>query len=45
MVRIPGALSARVDQLRGDVPRERYIRRLLERAVEAEERNVDGRQP
>jgi predicted transcriptional regulator len=29
-VRIPDDLRERIDALRGDVPRERFIRRLLE---------------
>jgi hypothetical protein len=38
-VRIPGELLDRIDKIRDpDIPRERYIRRLLTQAVEVEER-------
>ena len=36
-VRIPPELVARIDSLRGLIPREAYVRHLLERAVGAEE--------
>lgn len=37
-VRIPRALVDRIDALRGLIPRETFIRELLDRAVSAEER-------
>ena len=43
-VRIPGELVERIDRLRDpDIPRERYVRRLLEKAVAAEERKAARR--
>jgi len=40
-VRIPAEMVARIDRLRGLVPRETYIREcLLERAVALEERKA-----
>lgn len=41
-VRIPDDLRDDIDELRGDVPRERWIRRALERAVrDARTRDTD----
>jgi hypothetical protein len=37
MVRVPRSLVERIDDLRGLIPRETYIRDLLERAAEREE--------
>lgn len=34
MVRIPDDLRERIDAARGDVPRERWIRRVLEEALD-----------
>jgi hypothetical protein len=42
-VRLPPELVARIDRLRGMVPRERYVRYLLERAATAEERKAKRR--
>jgi hypothetical protein len=42
-VRIPRDLVERVDVLRGLVPRETYVRYLLERAIAAEERKARRR--
>jgi hypothetical protein len=43
-VRIPPEMVARVDRLRGDlIPRERYIRHLLDKALKAEERKAAKR--
>ena len=42
-VRIPPELVERIDALRDLVPREAYVRRLLERAVAAEERKAAKR--
>jgi hypothetical protein len=43
-VRIPPELVARIDTLKGDlVPREAYVRRLLTKAIEAEERKAAKR--
>ncbi len=39
-VRIPPELVARIDALRGLVPREPYVRALLDRALKAEERKA-----
>jgi hypothetical protein len=36
-IRIPRDLVERIDRLRGMVPRERYVRHLLEGTVVAEE--------
>ena len=35
MVRLPDDLTARIDRLRGDVPRAAYLRTLLEIALAA----------
>ena len=40
LVRVPYPLVDRIDALRGLVPRERYIRHLLEQAITAEERKA-----
>jgi hypothetical protein len=37
-VRIPAEMVARLDALRGLIPREPYVRALLEKAIEAEEK-------
>jgi hypothetical protein len=43
-VRIPPEMVARIDRLRGLVPRETYIReQLLEKALQAEERKAAKR--
>lgn len=43
-VRIPAEMVARIDRLRGLVPRETYIREhLLEMALKAEERKAAKR--
>jgi hypothetical protein len=43
-VRIPPEMVARIDALKGPlVPRERYVRHLLERALKAEERKAAKR--
>lgn len=40
-VRISADQVERIDRLRGElIPRERYVRHLLERAIAAEERRV-----
>jgi hypothetical protein len=39
-IRIPRDLIERVDRLRELVPRETYVRHLLERAVAAQERKA-----
>ena len=39
-VRIPPEMVARIDDLRGLVPRETYVRALLDKALKAEERKV-----
>jgi hypothetical protein len=40
-VRIPPEMVARIDALKGElVPRERYVRALLEKALKAEERRI-----
>jgi hypothetical protein len=39
-IRVPPELVARIDVLRGLVPRETYVRDLLGRAVTAEERKA-----
>jgi hypothetical protein len=36
-VRIPADLINRIDRLRGLIPREAYVRDLLDRALKAEE--------
>jgi hypothetical protein len=41
-VRISGAQIARIDRLRDPlIPREAFVRRLLDRALDAEERDRD----
>lgn len=43
-VRIPAEMVARIDAVKGPlVPRERYVRELLERALRAEERKAAKR--
>lgn len=42
-VRISPDLVARIDALRGLVPRERYVRHLLEQVVKVEERKAARR--
>jgi hypothetical protein len=43
-VRIPPAMVKRIDDLKGDlVPREAYVRHLLEKALSAEERKAAKR--
>ena len=43
-VRIPPDMVARIDALKGElVPREAYVRRLLEKALKAEERKASKR--
>jgi hypothetical protein len=37
-VRVPHELVTRIDALRGLVPRERYVRHLLDQALRAEEK-------
>lgn len=44
MTRIPPEMVPRIDAQRGDVPRERWIRRLLEEALEVLERQADWRE-
>ena len=39
-VRIPADMVERIDTLRGLVPREAYVRDLLDRALKAEERKA-----
>jgi hypothetical protein len=39
-VRIPPEMVARIDRLRDLAPREAYVRRLLDRALAAEERKA-----
>jgi DNA-directed RNA polymerase subunit RPC12/RpoP/Arc/MetJ-type ribon-helix-helix transcriptional regulator len=33
-VRIPQSMAEQIDRLRGDVPRDRFVRRMLEKALE-----------
>jgi hypothetical protein len=42
-VRIPRELIERIDRLRGLIPREAYIRDVLDRAIKTEERNTKRR--
>jgi hypothetical protein len=42
-VRIPPELVARIDRLRGLVPREAYVRVVLDRAIRAEEQKAKRR--
>jgi hypothetical protein len=43
-VRIPGEMVARIDALKDPlIPREAYVRYLLEKALKAEERKVAKR--
>jgi hypothetical protein len=42
-VRIPPEMVARIDALKGLVPREAYVRHLLDRALKAEERKAAKR--
>ena len=42
-VRIPPEMVVRLDRLRGLVPRETYVRHLLDKALKAEERKVAKR--
>jgi hypothetical protein len=42
-VRIPPGLVRRIDDLRGLVPREAYVRDLLDRALKSEERKAAKR--
>jgi len=43
-IRIPVEMVERIDRLRGDlIPRERYVRYLLDRALKAEERKAAKR--
>jgi hypothetical protein len=42
-VRIPAELVERIDRLRGLVPRERYVRHLLDKAARSEERRAKKR--
>jgi hypothetical protein len=42
-VRIPRDLVERIDRLRGLVPREAYVRDVLDRAIKAEERKARRR--
>lgn len=43
-VRIPPDMVARIDALKGElVPREAYVRHLLEKALKAEERKASKR--
>jgi len=39
-VRIPPEMVARIDRLRGLVPRETYVRDLLDRALRRQERRA-----
>jgi hypothetical protein len=43
-VRIPAEMVARIDAVKGElVPREAYVRHLLDNALEAEERKAKKR--
>lgn len=42
-IRIPRDLIERIDRLRELVPRETYVRHLLERAIVAQERKASKR--
>ena len=42
-LRVPHELIERIDALRGMVPRERYLRYLLDKALKAEERKAAKR--
>jgi hypothetical protein len=42
-IRVPRDLIERIDRLRGLVPREAYVRDLLDRAITAEERKAKRR--
>jgi len=42
-IRIPRDLVERIDRLRGLVPREAYVRDVLDRAIKAEERKARRR--
>jgi hypothetical protein len=42
-MRIPRELVERIDRLRGLIPREAYLREVLERAIAAEERKAEDK--
>jgi hypothetical protein len=42
-VRIPPEMVARIDRLRGLVPREAYVRAVLDNALKAQERKAPKR--
>jgi len=42
-VRIPPEMVARIDRLRGLVPREAYVRDLIDKALTAQERKAAKR--
>ncbi len=42
-VRIPPEMVARIDRIRGLVPRETYVRDLLDKALKAQERKPQKR--
>jgi hypothetical protein len=42
-VRIPADMVKRIDRLRGLVPREAYVRHILDRALTSEERKAAKR--
>ncbi|MGI8712387.1 MAG: hypothetical protein ACR2NR_04245 [Solirubrobacteraceae bacterium] len=42
-VRIPPEMVARIDRLRGLVPREAYVRDLLDKALKTQERKPEKR--
>ena len=42
-VRIPPEMVARIERLRGLVPREAYVRDLLDKALKAQERKANKR--
>ncbi len=42
-VRIPPEMVARIDRLRGLVPRETYVRDVLDKALKAQERKLEKR--
>jgi DNA-directed RNA polymerase subunit RPC12/RpoP len=50
-VRIPQSMAEQIDRLRGDVPRDRFVRRMLEKALENPQakggipEGAGGRQP
>jgi hypothetical protein len=43
-IRVPAELVARIDRVRGLIPRETYVRDLLDKAVSAQERKA-AKQP